>query len=100
MKIDPGTAKFLRYFSTFLLGITLGGSAGLFLAKQAVRISIASGPYSDYYGSARHEIQMAMDELKRGNTDIAGHLETADLYIKKSQEWTKRFLSRSDGARP
>ena len=97
MNIDPNTVKFLRYFATLLSGITLGWLAGSFYTRTNFQIDVMCGAYSDYFGPARTEIQTAMTELKNGNANVTEHLEAADLWIKKSQEWTVRFLDGKGG---
>jgi hypothetical protein len=50
------------------------------------------GPDSDYYGPARREIQTAVNAFKNDNSDVTGHLEAADILIRKSEEWMTRFF--------
>lgn len=97
MSLRHSPMRFLSYPATLASGIILGGLAGSFYAKLNFQTDVLSGAYSDCFGPARTEIQTAMAELKNGNANVTEHLEAADLWIKKSQEWTVRFLDGKGG---
>ena len=86
--------KALPIIITLMLGLVVGGFAGAFYARLNARVSVLCGPYSDNYQEARFELKTASEKLRAGDTNILVHLMAADDQIRKSQEWTERFLGK------